>query len=132
MTEPRSGVVNVRGWNSTTSNFGKTSQTGGQYQKQQHLLYSLPGILVIDGTKMSSTGSIDYPNQYIPNISNIYNMNVNMILETQTKCDNMFSDPELYHIFSHFSVTYLVYVMFLLVCYNYPLTSKRGRCINIL
>ena len=44
----------------------------------------------------------------------------------------MFSDTDLDHIFSNFLVTYLVYIFFLLVCGNYPLTSKRGKCRNLL
>ena len=59
-------------------------------------------------------------------------MNVNLGLASQTKCDDMFSDPELDHIFSHFLVTYLVYFLFILICGNYPLTLKRGRCRNLL
>ena len=66
------------------------------------------------------------------NIKNPSNPNVNSSLAFQTKCDNMFSDIQSDHIFSHFSGTYLVYVLFLLVCGNYPLTSKRGRCSNLL
>ena len=42
---------------------------------------------------MSSTGIfLDFPNQYISNISNLYNTNENMSLASQTKCDNLFSD----------------------------------------
>ena len=59
-------------------------------------------------------------------------MNVNLGLASQTKCDDMFSDPELDHIFSHFLVTYVVYFLFILICGNYPLTLKRGRCRNLL
>ena len=47
---------------------------------------------------------IDGTNKYISNISNIYNPNVNLSSASQMKCDNMFSDQELDHIFSHFSV----------------------------
>ena len=36
------------------------------------------------------------------------------------------------YILKFFSVTYLVYIFFLIVCGNYPLTSKRGRCRNLL
>ena len=36
-----------------------------------------------------------------------------------------------FHIFV-FSVLYLVYTFFLLLCGNYPLTSKSGRCRNLL
>ena len=60
------------------------------------------------------------------------NQNVNLRLASQMKCDNMFSDPESDHISSHFSVTHLVYIFFLFVCGNYPLTSKRGRCRDLL
>ena len=66
------------------------------------------------------------------NITNISNPNVNPSLASQTKCDNMFSDPKSDNIFSHLSGTYLVYILFLLVCGNCTLTSKRGRCRNLL
>ena len=36
-----------------------------------------------------------------------------------------------FHIFS-LSVTYLIYILFFLVYGNYPLTSKKGRCRNLL
>ena len=71
------------------------------------------GRIAIDGTKTPLTGFIDFDNHYIPNISNLYNPNVNMSLASQTKCDNMFFDTESDHIFSHFPVTYLVYIFFL-------------------
>ena len=44
----------------------------------------------------------------------------------------MFSYPESDHIFSHFLGTYLVYILCLIVCGNYQLTSKRGGCRNLL
>ena len=66
------------------------------------------------------------------NIPNILNLNINSSLASQNKCENMFSDPELDNIFSHLSGTYLVYIFFLLICGNYPLTLKRVRCRNIL
>ena len=37
---------------------------------------------------------LDFSNKYISNISNIYNPNENMSIESQIKCDNMFTDPE--------------------------------------
>ena len=80
---------------------------------------------VIDGFYLFS-------NHDTSNIPNISNQTVNLSLAFQTKCDNMFSDPESDHIFSHFLGTYLVYLLCLLVCGNYPLTSKRGRCRNLL
>ena len=87
---------------------------------------------MIDEIKTFSTGFIYLSNHDTSNIPNISNPNVNLSLASQTKCDNMFSDPELDHIFSHFLGTYLVYILFLLVCGNYPLTLKRGRCRNLL
>ena len=63
---------------------------------------------------------------------NINSPNVNLSLKSQTKCYKMFSDPELDHIFPHFSVTYLDYTLFLLVCCNYSITLKRGRYRNLL
>ena len=80
---------------------------------------------VIDGFYLFS-------NYDTSNIPNLLNLNVNSSLAPQKKCDNMFSDPKWDHIFSHFLGTYLVYIFFLLVCGNYPLTSKRARCRNLL
>ena len=102
-------------------------------------MYSCPNIYtIVDNArsrsteKMSSMSFIDYSNKYISNISNIYNLNVNMSLASKTKCDNMFLDTELDNIFSHSSVTYLVYTFFLLVCGYYTRTSKMVRCTNLL
>ena len=81
---------------------------------------------------MLSTGFIKNLNHDTLNISNISHPNVNSGLEYQMKCDDMFSDPESDHIFSYFVVTYLVYILFILVCGNYPLTLKRGRCRNLM
>ena len=81
---------------------------------------------------MLLTGFIYFSNQDTSNITNLSNLNVNSSLESQTKFDSMFSDPESDHIFSHFSGTYLVYIFCLIVCGNYPLTSKRRRCRNLL
>ena len=89
-------------------------------------------LLAIDGTKMSSTVFINFSNHDTSNIPNLLNPKVNLSLEYQTKCDNIFSDPESDHIFSHFLGTYLVYIFFLIVCDNYPLNSKMGRCMNLL
>ena len=44
----------------------------------------------------------------------------------------MFSDPDPDNIFSDFSGMYLVYILFLIVCGDYPLNPKRGRCRNLL
>ena len=66
------------------------------------------------------------------NIPNILNPDVDLSLAYQTKSDDMFSDPESDNIFSHFLGTYLVYILFILVCGNYPLNSKRGSCRNIM
>ena len=84
--------------------------------------------LVIDGTKFPSTGFINFSNHDTSNIPNLSNLTVNSILVSQTKCDVMFLDPDSDNIFLHFLGTYLVYIFFLLVCGNYPLTSNRGRC----
>ena len=73
-----------------------------------------------------------FSNHNISNITNLSTPNVNSSLASQTKCDSIFSDPELDHIFSHFSGTYLVYISFIFVCDNYPLTLKMGRCRNLL
>ena len=89
-------------------------------------------MIVIDGTKMLSMVFLEFSNEYISNISNIYNPNVNLSLASQIKRDKIFPDTKLDNIFSHFSVMYLVYILFLLVCGNYPITLKSGRCINLL
>ena len=86
----------------------------------------------IDGTKMLSTGSIDFSNYDTSNIPNLSNPTVNLSLASPKKCDNMFSDTHPDHLFSYFLGTYLVYIMFLLVCDHLPLTSKRLRCRNTL
>ena len=88
--------------------------------------------LTINGTKVSSTGFIYLSYHDTSNIPNITNPTINLSLAFQTKCDNMFSDPESDHIFSHFLGTYLVHILFLLVCDNYTLTLKMGRCRSIL
>ena len=87
---------------------------------------------MIDGMKMSSTGFIYFSNYDTSNTPNTPNSTVNSFLTSQMKCDDMFSDLESDRIFSHFLGTYLVYKYFLLVCGNYPLTSNRGRCRNLL
>ena len=81
---------------------------------------------------MLSKSFIIFSSHDTSNISNLSNPNVNLSLASQTKCDNMFSDPESDDIFSNLLSTYLVYILFLLVCGNYPLNSKRGRCRNLL
>ena len=73
-----------------------------------------------------------FSNHDTSNILNLSNPNVNSTLASQKKCDNMFSDPKSDHIFSHFLSTYLVYILFLLLCGNYPLTQNRVRCRNLL
>ena len=88
--------------------------------------------LAIDETKTLSTIYILFSNHDTSNLSNLSNPNVNSSLASQRKCDNVFSYPESDHIFSHLLGTYLVYILFLLVCGNHPLTSKRGRCSNLL
>ena len=88
--------------------------------------------IVIDGTEMSSTVFIGFTNHDTSNIPNLLNPNVILSLASQTKWDDMFSDPESDHIFSHFLGTYLVYIFFLLVWGNYPPTYNRGRCNNLL
>ena len=81
---------------------------------------------------MSFTVLSLFSNHDTSNIPNLSNTNVNLGLAYQTKCGDMFSDLDSGNTFSHFSVTYLVYILFILVCGSYPLTSKRGRYRNIL
>ena len=78
-------------------------------------------------------GFYRFLNQYISNISNIYNSNVNMSLASQTKCDNMISDPGVGSYIFTFPPSYVPGLcIFLLVCVKYPLNLKRGRCRNLL
>ena len=70
---------------------------------------------MINGTKRLSTVFIDLKNRYITNISNMYNPNVNMSLASQTKHENMFTDTKSDNIFLHFSVNFLVHILFLLL-----------------
>ena len=70
----------------------------------------------------------NHDTSYIPNI---LTPNLKLSLASQTKCDNMFSYPQLDNNLSHFLGTYLVYILFLLVCGNYPHTLKRERCRNL-
>ena len=44
-----------------------------------------------------------FSNHDTSNIPNLSNPTINLSLEYQTKCDNMFSDPQSDHIFSHIS-----------------------------
>ena len=55
---------------------------------------------------------IYFSNHDTSNIPNLSNPNVNLSLASQTKCNNMFSDPKSDHIFPHFLGTYLVYIFF--------------------
>ena len=83
--------------------------------------------LMIDETKMPLTVFIDFRIMISQKSQISTNQNVNLSLESQMKCDDIFSDPDFDHIFSKFSVTYLVYILFLIICGIYPITSKRGR-----
>ena len=66
-------------------------------------------------------------NQYISNISNLYNLNVNLSLESQTKCDNMFSDPESYNLFSYFQLrTWFIYFFLSYVVIIHLLKRREG------
>ena len=51
-------------------------------------------MLAIDGIKMSSMRFLDFLNEYISNISNIYNHIVNLRLEYQPKNNKMFLDTK--------------------------------------
>ena len=49
-------------------------------------------------------------NQYISNISNLYNLDVDLSFASQMICDHMFSDPKLYYIYSYFLLrTWFIY-----------------------
>ena len=93
----------------------------------EYLSYIRQGTLAIYGTKISLTGLSIFQ----INISQISTIRKNMSLASQTKCDIIFSDPKSDHIFPHFfSVTYMAYILFVLIFGNDPLDSKRGRCWN--
>ena len=83
--------------------------------------------LMIDETKMPLTVFIDFLIMISQKSQISTNQNINLSLESQMKCDDIFSDPDSDHIFSKFSVTYLVYILFLIICGIYPITSKRVR-----
>ena len=61
-------------------------------------------------------------------------------LESERKFELSVSNEMWQHVFrygvgsyiSHFLGTHLAYILFHLLCVNYPLTSKRGRWINLL
>ena len=76
-------------------------------------------------------GFIDYSNHDTSNIPNMLNLKVNSSLVSQTKCDNMFSDPSSDHILSHFLVrTWFIYFFFLYVLIIHLLQRGEG-CRNI-
>ena len=86
--------------------------------------------LAIDGTKMSSTAFINFSNHNTSNIPNLSNPTVNSSLASQTKCDEMFSDPESDHIFSHFWVrTWFIFCFLLYVVTIHLL--QRGEGVGI-
>ena len=60
-------------------------------------------------------------NQYISNLYNLYNLDVNLSLASQTICDHMFPDPQSDHISPFFCCVLGLYI-FLLVCGHFPLT----------
>ena len=62
-------------------------------------------------------------NKYISTISDLYNQEENMSLESKKKHDIMFSDPELDSIFSHFILNYVpgLYLYFFLYMVINPL-----------
>ena len=64
--------------------------------------------------KYGMTGFIYFSNNDSKNIPNLSNPTVNSSLASQKKCDNMFSDPEADHIYSHLLGMDLVYILFLI------------------
>ena len=52
--------------------------------------------------EISINGFSQFLYQYISNISNLYNLNKNLSLESQMKCDNMFLDPIRIRVFFFF------------------------------
>ena len=73
-----------------------------------------------------------FSNHNTSNIPDISKLIVNSSLAYQKKIDDTISDPESDHLFLHLLGAYLVYILFHLLCGNYPLTSKRGRCRNLI
>ena len=69
----------------------------------------------------------DFSNQYVSNISNIFNLNLNMGLSFQTKCDRMFSDLESDHIFSIFKLhTRFIFCFFSYLVITHLLRRGKG------
>ena len=84
----------------------------------------------MDRTKFSLTGFSNFSNHHTSNIPDLLNITVNLSLAYQTRCDDMFSDPESDNILSHFFVTYLIiFCFFLYVILIY--LPKRGEDVGI-
>ena len=72
-------------------------------------------------------GKIIFLNQYISNISNLYNPDVNLSLASQTICDHMFSYPKSDHIFSYFWLcTWFIYFFLSCVVIVHLLQIQEG------
>ena len=81
-------------------------------------------------SKNSFDGFSLLSNQYISNISNLYNPDVNMRLASQTKCDKMFSDPKSDNILSYFQLsTWFIYIFFSYVIIIHLIWKGEGDVI---
>ena len=101
----------------------------------EYLSYNQQNTLAIDGMKISSMVFIDFESKYLKYLKSLqYEQKSELRISNEMWKYVFRSDPEsdqIYFTFS-FSVTYMVYILFLIVCGNYPLTSKRRRCRNLL
>ena len=91
-----------------------------------YLPCDLQKLLVIDAVKIPLTVLL-LLNQYISNISNIYNPDVNLSLAYLTICDHMFSYPKSYNIFSYFWLhTWHIFCFFSYVVIVLLLQRRKG------
>ena len=98
----------------------------------EYLSYSQQVKLATDGKKCHRGVLLIFLNQFISNISNLYNLEENLRLSYQTKRDIIFSDPESDYIFPFFFFqfrTWFIYFFFLYARMIHLL--RRGECVGI-
>ena len=80
-----------------------------------------------DRCNKSFIGSFSLPsNEYISNISNLYNLDINFSLASQKICEHLFSDPKLDNILSYFWLrTWIIYFFFSYVEIVYSLRRQE-------
>ena len=85
------------------------------YNRQERLAIDESGLRLVEQKRYRRFYL--FPNHDTSSIPNFSNPTINSSLAYQTKCDNMFSDLESDHIFSHFSRvrTILIFCFFLYV-----------------